>query len=435
MSDRREPYFREVPPVNGAAAMRPEERASLENPSVSLTDPRAWEILWGEARVAGVSVSPETAMRIAAVYSCVRIIAETIASLPFQVFGRTDSGKELAPRHPLYFLIHDRPNPYMTSFQWRETLLTHVLLWGNGYCLIDQTKGGRILGLYPLMPWHVHPERLKTREIVYRVQVEGDEERLEGWQVLHIPGLGFDGIKGLSPIALMRNAVGIGMAAEQFAADFYANDARPGVVIETGVAASQKQGQQIKEEMDRKFTGSGKKWKTMVLGPGLKLHPIQMPLADAQFLETRKFQRNEIHSIYRVPPHMAGDLDKATFSNIEQQDIGFAKHTILPWLRKIEQECNAKLFSDRASSFCEFNLDGLLRGDFLTRTQGYRELVNAGVMKRSEVRRLENLPDAKEVDRFLVQGAMVTVASDGSLEHPKAEPAEAPDEPAEKPEA
>jgi HK97 family phage portal protein len=401
---------------------------------MSPNDPRLFDIAWGEAdRAAGMNVTPEAAMRFAAVYTCVRVISETIAALPLQVFDRTAGGKVLASRHPLYFLMHDRPNEWMTSFQWRETLLAHVLLWGNGYCLIDQTKGGRILGLYPLMPWHVRPERLKSREIVYRVQVEGDEETLRSHQVLHIPGLGFDGIKGLSPIGLMRNAVGSGLAAEQFGADFYANDGRPGVIIETQAGTNKVQGQQIKDEMTQKFTGPGKKWKTMVMGPGLKLHTVQMPLADAQFIETRKFQRNEIHAIYRVPPHLAGDLDKATFSNIEQQDIGFAKHTILPWLRKIEQECNAKLISDRASAFCEFNLDGLLRGDFLTRTQGYRELVNAGVMKRSEVRSLENLTEAKEVDRFLVQGAMVTVAKDGSLEHPKAEPVE-PAEP-EKPAA
>jgi HK97 family phage portal protein len=419
------PYFRDVP----------ETRASIENPSVPITDVHGMlELLGASGSGAGVYVTPESAMRFAAVFACVRVLAETVASLPFQLFDRTEQGKELATS-PLYRLIHDQPNPWLSSFDWREVMVTHTALWGNHYSFIDQTEGGNILGLYPLMPSEVRPRRLETREIVYDVQTDRGGETLKSWQVLHIRGPGWDGLQGQSPIGLMRQAVGIGMAADRFVADFFANDARPGVIIETPAGVSPNQGDKIKEQMDRKF-GPGNKWKTMTTGPGIKLHPVQMPLTDAQFIEQRKFQRNEICAIYRVPPHMIGDLDKATFSNIEQQDIGFAKHTILPWLRRIEQECNAKLISRRNPQFVEFNLDGLLRGDFKSRMEGYALGVNSGIYNRDEVRELENFKSEPALKKFLVQGAMVTVNEDGSLEHPEPKPAAAPaDKPAEKPAA
>jgi HK97 family phage portal protein len=411
----------------------PETRASIENPSVPITDTVGMmEILGGgAASSAGVYVTPESAMRFAAVFACVRVLAETAASLPFQAFEDDDSGKKLAKTSRLYSLVHDQPNEWLTAFQWVELIVTHAALWGNHYSFIDQTEGGNILGLYPLLPSSVQPRRLETREIVYDVHTDRGLETLRSWQVFHVPGPGWDGLQGVSPITLMRNAVGIGMAADNFVANFFQNDARPGVVIETGVAASAKQGQQIKEEMDRKF-GPGNKWKTMVLGPGLKLHPVTMPLTDAQFIEQRKFQRNEICAIYRVPPHMIGDLERATFSNIEQQDIGFAKHTMLPWLRRIEQEANRKLVSRRSSVFCEFNLDGLLRGDFKSRMEGYQIGVNAGFFSRDEVRALENFDRKPELQPFLVQGAMVAVKPDGTLDKPEPKPAAAP---AEKPAA
>jgi HK97 family phage portal protein len=408
--------------------------ASLENPTVNIADPNAWEQMFGEGmRAAGMNVSPRSAMGFAAVYACVRVRAESFASLPLQVFRRTETGRELARNHQLYYLLHDRPNPYISSSQWRKRISADVDLWGNHYSLINMTKGGQVLGIYPVMPWLVEPVRTAGQGIAYKLQTEDGQKLIPYDEMLHIAdGQTFDGLKGYSPITLLRNAVGIGMAAEQVAGDFFQNDGRPSVVIESGSATNAKQAEQIKSEMDRKFTGPGKKWKTMVLGPGLKLHTIQMPLADAQFLETRKFQVIEIARMYRVPPHLIADLEKATFSNIEQQDIGLVKHTVRPMCVDFEQEANFKLFSARSDAFCEINLDGLLRGDFKTRMEGYQVGVNAGFFSRDEVRALENFDSKPELKPFLVQGAMVAVKPDGTLDKPEPKPAAAP---AEKPAA
>jgi HK97 family phage portal protein len=413
--------------------------ASLENPSVSLADPNAYEQIFGAGmRAAGMNVTPQTALGFAAVYACVRVRAESFATLPLQVFRREGEGRKLAKDLPLYYLLHDRPNPFISSSLWRKRISADIDLWGNHYSLINMSRSGQVLGLYPIQPWLVEPKRTAGQGIVYEVQQEdGGVRRIPYDEILHIAdGQTFDGLKGHSPITLLRNAVGIGMAAEHFASDFYENDGRPGTVIETAQGTNQKQGDQIKSEMDRKFTGPGKKWKTMVLGPGLKLHTIQMPLADAQFLETRKFQVIEIARMYRVPPHLIADLDKATFSNIEQQDIGLVKHTVRPMCVDFEQEANFKLFSERSDAFCELNLDGLLRGDFKTRMEGYQVGVNAGFFSRDEVRQLENFDSKPELKPFLVQGAMVAVKPDGTLDKPEPKPAAAPaDKPAEKPAA
>jgi HK97 family phage portal protein len=410
-----------------------EQRVSLEDPRIALNDPRALELLGGDniRSSSGVSISPETAARFAAVYTCWNVIGQTIGALPFNVFERSDTGKNPVPKNPIQYLLHDRPNEWMSSMQWREIVIAHVLGWGNHYSFIDQTFGGRILGIYPLMPNQVQPRRLQTREIVYDVTVGGNKETLFSWQILHIPGLGWDGVRGMSPIGLLRNSIGLGLAAENFAADFYANDARPSIAIETPAQTNQKAGADMKAELQEKFAGQGKKWRTLVMGPGIKIHTITMPMDDAQFLDTRKFQKTEIFGIYRVPPHLAGDLDKATFSNIEFQNINFAMHCILPWARKLEAECSFKLFSPRSDFFAEINLDGLMRGDYKSRMDGHQVAVNAGIIKRSEVRKIENLPDAPEVDSFVLQGAMGVVNKDGTITpalKPEAKPETKPDD-------
>jgi HK97 family phage portal protein len=396
----------------------PAETRAGEQQGISLTDPNAINLLmgWGGAKsVAGIRVTPESAASFAAVYTCWNIIGQTIGALPFNVFLRTDSGKEPQPRNAVHYLLHDRPNEWMGSMQWREIMMAHVLGWGNSYSFIDQTRGGRILGIYPLHPNQVQPRRLSTREIVYDVSIDGERETLFSWQVLHIPGLGWDGLKGVSPITQNRNSIGLGIAAENFAGDFFENDGRPGIIIEQPAATNKQQAADVKQELKDKFAGQGKKWKALVTGPGIKIHTLSMPQDDALFLLTRKHQRSEIFGLYRVPPHLGADLDKATFSNIEQQNIAFAMHCILPWAKKVETECSFKLFSARSDFFAEINLDGLLRGDFKSRAEGYTALVNMGAMKRSEVRRLENLPDAPEVDRFVLQGAMGVVNKDGTI--------------------
>ena len=289
---------------------------------------------------AGKSVTPRNAIQVSAVYACVRVIAETIASLPFGVFQETTEGSVKALEHPLYRIIHDEPNSEMTSFIWREAMLTHLLLWGNSYSQIIRSGRGKIIGLYPLLPDHMEVDRdEKSGQLTYTYSTtKGETVRLRPEDVLHIPGLGFDGIMGYSPIAVEKNAIGLGIAAEEYGSKFFSNGATPsGILTHPNTVKNPKA---LREAWMEAYGGSSNSNRVAILEEGMTFTRISMPNNEAQFLETRKFQVSEICRIYRVPPHMIGDLDRATFSNIENQSISFAVHTIRPWLVRIEQAMN-----------------------------------------------------------------------------------------------
>ena len=259
----------------------------------------------------GKAVNEKTALQTTAVYACVRILAETIASLPFHTYRYTLNGKEKAIEHPIYYLLHSEPNPEMTSFVFRETLMSHLLLWGNAYAQIIRDGRGRVLGLYPLLPNKVIVNRNQHGELVYQYEKEGQTYFLRSYEVLHIPGLGFDGIIGYSPIDMAKNAVGMAIATEEYGAKFFANGANPGGVLEhPGVV---KDPARIRESWNAVYQGSSNAHRVAVLEEGMKFQSIGIPLEQAQFLETRKFQINEIARIFRIPPHMIGDLEKSSF--------------------------------------------------------------------------------------------------------------------------
>ena len=293
----------------------------------------------------GKSVSPSSAIQVSAVYACVRVIAETIASLPFHVYEATDEGSRKAIEHPLYRLIHDEPNLEMTSFIWRETMLTHLLLYGNSYCQIIRTGRSQIDSLYPLLPDHMEVDRDSKGNLTYTYTTsDGKTWALDPSEVLHVPGLGFDGIVGYSPIALEKSAIGLGIAAEEYGSKFFSNGARPsGILTHPNTV---KDPAALRASWNAAYGGSGNASRVAVLEEGMSFVPLSLPNNEAQFLETRKFQVSEICRIFRVPPHMIGDLDRATFSNIESQNISFAVHTIRPWLVRIEQAINRALFPD-----------------------------------------------------------------------------------------
>ena len=280
---------------------------------------------------AGKQVTPRSAIQVSVVYACVRVIAETVASLPFGVFEETGKGSRRARDHPLYRLVHDEPNAEMTSFVWRETMLTHLLLWGNSYSQVVRNGRGKIIGLYPLLPDHIEVDRDdKTGRLTYTyATARGDTVKLRPEDVLHIPGLGFDGIMGYSPIAIEKNAIGLGIAAEEYGSKFFSNGATPsGVLTHPNTVKNPKA---LRESWNAAYGGSSNANRVAILEEGMSFTRISMHNNEAQFLETRKFQVSEICRIYRVPPHMIGDLDRATFSNIENQSISFAVHTIRPW--------------------------------------------------------------------------------------------------------
>ena len=339
-----------------------------------------YSFLFGRT-TSGKPVNERTAMQTTAVYACVRILAEAVASLPLHVYEyRDDGGKKLVHDHPLYYLLHDEPNPEMTSFVFRETLMSHLLIWGNAYAQIIRDGAGRVLGLYPLLPDKMEVQRDDKGNIYYVYSRNSDENptfkeygniKLKAEDVLHIPGLGFDGLIGYSPIAMAKNAVGMTLACEEYGASFFANGANPGGVLEhPGVL---KDPSKVRESWNSVYRGVSNAHKIAVLEEGMKYQQIGIPPEEAQFLETRKFQINEIARLYRIPPHMVGDLDKSSFSNIEQQSLEFVKYTLDPWVIRWEQSLQRSLLlpGEKGKYFIKLNVDGLLRGDYQSRMNGY----------------------------------------------------------------
>ena len=390
---------------------------------------------------AGKHVNERSAMQMTAVYSCVRILSEAVAGLPLHLYRyNDDGGKEKALDHPLYRLLHDEPNPEMTSFIFRETLMTHLLLWGNAYAQIVRNGHGEVLGLYPLMPSKMTVDRDAKGELFYRYQRTTEDSPATGkpemvyldpHDVLHIPGLGFDGLVGYSPIAMAKNAIGMAIACEEYGAKFFANGANPGGVLEH--PSTLKDPQKVRESWNSVFQGSGNSHRIAVLEEGMKFQSISISNEQAQFLETRKFQIDEIARIFRVPPHMVGDLEKSSFSNIEQQSLEFVMYTLRPWLVRWEQNLARALFSDaeKPKMFCKFNVDGLLRGDYVSRMNGYAVGRQNGWMSANDIRSLEDLdpiPEAEGGDLYLVNGNFCKLQDAGSA-YSKGQPTEPSSEP------
>lgn len=364
---------------------------------------------WGSssATAAGISVTPQSALRAAAVFSCVRVIAESVASLPLILYRRLpDGGKERAVNHPLYGLIGRRPNGWQTRFEFVEQGVGHMCLRGATYArIIADRKGVRTL--MPLHPDRMRGELLDSGKLAYEyTPLTGGREILLQDEVLRVPFMTLDGIKPLSVIAAQREAIGASLATQDYAARLFANDARP-----TGGLLSWEVGHKFKDDEAEKafrkawqeyMTGENRH-KTAILKPGMKYTPIGMTNDDAQFLETRKMQRSEIAGVFRVPPHMIGDLERATFANIEHQAIEFVVHSITPWLVRWEQALSRDLLSDAEQDeyFFEFLIDGLLRGDAKARAEYFKAAILTGWMSRNEVRVIENLNKADGLDDFL----------------------------------
>ena len=375
----------------------------------------------------GKSVTERSAMQMTAVYSCVRILSEAIAGLPLHLYRyNDDGGKEKATDHPLYHILHDEPNPEMSSFVFRETLMTHLLLWGNAYAQILRNGKGEVIALYPLMPNKMTVDRDEHGKLYYTYQRSNDEAIqskestvvLTPQDVLHIPGLGFDGLVGYSPIAMAKNAIGMAIACEEYGAKFFANGAAPGGVLEH--PGTIKDPQRVREAWQSQFGGSGNANKIAVLEEGMKYTPIGISPEQAQFLETRKFQINEIARIFRVPPHMVGDLEKSSFSNIEQQSLEFVTYTLDPWVVRWEQSIMRTLLTpeEKKLYFAKFNVDGLLRGDYQSRMNGYAIGRQNGWMSANDIRELENLdriPAEEGGDLYLINGNMLPMKNAGAF--------------------
>ena len=393
-----------------------------------------YSFLFGRSS-AGQAVNERSAMQMSAVYACVRILAESIASLPLHFYQYNDAGgKEKALNHPLYVLLHDEPNPEMSAFSFRETLMTHLLLWGNAYAQVIRNGRGEVAALYPLMPDRMTVDRDGCGRIFYEyLRADSDVRtlgkrsvvRLTSEEVFHIPGLGFDGLVGYSPIAMAKQAIGMGLACDEYGAAFFQNGAQPGGVLEhPGVVKDPKR---VRDSWNAIYQGSRNAHRIAVLEEGMSYKPISISLEQAQFLETRKFQIDEIARIFRVPPHMVGDLDRSSFSNIEQQSLEFVKYTLAPWISRWEQAIHRSLLrpSEKLRYFARFNVEGLLRGDYQSRMNGYAVARQNGWMSANDIRELESLdriPAELGGDLYLINGNMTRLEDAGLFAGNQPEP-------------
>lgn len=374
--------------------------AQRDHPS----NPGEWLIKWfgGGKTASGATVNNYTALNYSALWSCVRVICKAVSTMPLHLYERLDAGgKRRAVKHPLYFLLHSRPNSEMVPLTFKDTLTAHVLTWGNGYAEIERNKSGYPIALWPLTPNRVTPERNKiTKEIQYKVVLpdNGGTATLKKDQVFHIPGPGFDGTKGYSVLTMFRESIGLGLSLQEYAARFFGNGAAPMGVLEHPLELKGPAKDYLRDSWNEMHQGLSNAHRVAILEEGMKYKQIGVSPEDAQMLESRKFSQIEMASIFQIPPHKVGNMDKATFTNIEHQAQEFLTDTLLYWLTLWEQTVQWKLLtpSDQVRYFAEFLTANLLRGDLKSRYDAYAVGKQWGWLSSDDIREKENenpLPD------------------------------------------
>jgi len=387
-------------------ALRFEKRTTVDKLSSDL-----FRQLGGLSTKAGPTVNEETSIRCSVVFACVRVIAETIASLPLKIYRITDDGKEPATNHGLYQVLYSSPNPLMTSFTWRETSMAHDLLWGNAYSEIVRDGNGRPYELWPIPPGRVRDVRLlPDMTLEYAVErLDRSTGIVPGRNMLHVPGLGFDGLVGKSVIRVAAEQIGVALATEEFTSRYFSNGAQLGVILEHPGEMGEEGAARLKADIEG-HTGLGNVFRTMVLEEGMKWHEASIKLVDAQLLELRNFQVEDIARNFRVPLMKLGvnRPGVVSYNSAELQNISFVVDCLMPWLVRWEQAINQKLLlpGERSRYFVKFNVDALLRGDFATRMQGYQTGIQAGFLTRAEARELEDLNAIDGLDEPLVPANM-----------------------------
>ncbi|WP_417315684.1 phage portal protein [Cycloclasticus pugetii] len=379
------------------------ERSSVENPDTPLTGQNLAEYFDGDN---GIIVDNQSAMTLSAVYACIYVLSSSIGQLPLHVMRRQGKRIEAAKDHPAYWLLHDEPNPWQTSYKWRETKQAYVLGWGNGYTQTVRSPRGELRELVTHRPWETQLVKNGNRWL-YAVSGEDESAKAVALEdMIHVRALGSDGRTGKSLIRQHAETIGLGLAAQRYGKDFFTGGGRP-----TGLVTVKNQLQ--KDSWDRLKTAwnnavsklKASENKTLMLPADLDYKSITVPPEDAQFLETRKLNRSEVAGIFNVPAHMINDLDKATFSNISEQAIQFVRHTMMPWVVNWEQEINRRVFTraERAAGYyVKFNLAGLLRGTAKERAEFYHNAINDGWMDRNEVREFEDMNPRDGLDQMLV---------------------------------
>ena len=359
---------------------------------------------------AGVSVTPDSAMRTSAVWACVRVLSTGMGALPLHVYRDSPlGGKEKAKDIPVYNMLHRAPNPEQASFIFRQTAMAHICLWGNAYAEIQFDNFGQPIALWPIPPWCCRPLRTQDKQLFYQVTMpdSGEPRNLQPYRIWHVMGLGTDGMKGLSPIRQMMETLGISIAAEQFGAMFFGKGTNVGGIVEHPKTLTDLASGHLVKQLNEKYGGLSNAFRLILLEEGMKYQKVGIPPEEAQFIETRQFQIEDVARIFGVQQHKIGHLLHATFSNIEHQGIEFVTDTMLPWTVNFEQEYDRKLLPD--GLYTKHSLEGLLRGDTAARATFYKELFYLGSLSPDEIREKEDMnPEPDDMGkRYYIQGNMV----------------------------
>lgn len=400
--------------------------ASPENPSTPLSNPDRWLTdSFGGTSSSGVVVNDRTAMQSSAVFACVSLNAGMVASLPLKIYEDRDTGRKVAKSHPLYSMLHDEPNQAMTSFAWRELIMVNAQLSGNHYSMIQRNGAGRAVGLTPIMPKLVRPYMDRGR-IVYEVRTDGGMILVDQEDMIHIPGLGFDGIVGMSVIGTVgANPIGTALALEKYVGALHRNSARPSGVLEVPSRISKEGLDSLKSAFNSSYSGPDSGGKTIFIDQGTKWTPTTISPADMETLDSRRYQTTDICRIFGVPPHMIGETDKATSwgTGIEQMTLGYLRFGLEKWLSRIEHELQRKLFSG-SRFYAEFDRDAVLAMDAKTQAEVMASNIQNGIMTPNEARRKLNRPDDEDGDQLFIQSNLQSLKSTGATN--AAEPVTAP---------
>lgn len=359
----------------------------------------------------GANVNDSTALRQSAVYACVRVLSETVASLPLRVYRRNGDSRE-AVDHPLNRLLGVSPNGEQTGFELREFQMTCLGLRGNAYAQKIYTRGGQIGEINPLNAAYMKVDRDSSGNLVFDYQETGNSNVFKSSDIWRVAALGSNGVTGLSPIALARESIGMSIAVEGHGASSFKNGVNPSVILHKDGVLSDPAFKRLKDQIESGHSGYGNARKPFIAEDGLKPYTISMSNADAQFIESRRFQAEDIARWYRVPPHMIGILDRATFSNIEQQSIDFVVNTLRPWLVRLESTMMRDLLTrtEQQSMFLSHTVDALLRGDTKTRYEAYGSAIDKGWRTRNEIRELENLKPVEGLNDFVLPVNVETIS-------------------------
>lgn len=366
--------------------------------NLSLSNPKAWDAslwnLYGSQSVSGENVTEENALTYSAVWNAITLIAGTVGSLPLHLYQKQGKNKRFADDDPLYGVLHDRPNPFMTAVAFRECITAHILSWGNAYAEKVTNSIGEVRQLWPIPPKRVIRIEMREGNLWYQIRVDNDSAWLPREKILHVPGLGFDGFMGYSPIAMARKSIGLAMAEETFGARYFGAGTNPGLVVSHPQSLSAQTSANMRESLNTVYSGLSNSHRLMLLEEGMKVEKIGFPPKDSQFLEGRQFQITEIARWFNLPPHKLKDLTKSSFNNIEQEQISFVTDSILPWLIRFEQAYNMQLLTEgqkkREKLYFKHVVEGLLRADAKSRAEFYQIMVRNGIFTRNECRELED---------------------------------------------